>query len=176
MEKIPTIESEKVLFTERLLELGLATDVEPGLDIDATAYEITGDDEFVLERVLDVFPRYLNTPMIIDSFVSHEEERIPAYNESGIFEEFATEEFLNSKLRLNRISGVMNVLDSLKRSRQINAELRSFVAEIHSETLSGYNALPDEEKISLVRRLSDVIKKVFNKAIEVGELKGQEIS
>ncbi len=179
MEKVP--ESNEGLrklspAQERMLELGLADEIRAGREIDASLYESNFGEEMTNEGFLKSLFTFLALPIIVDSFTEHREERVPAYNESGILEEFGVGAFLDSKLRLNRLAGVRRTLSSSARLQELSPELRQCITEqIADIQLSGYNDLPDEQKIEIAEKLNRACITVVNKAIDTGEVSGPYI-
>jgi len=172
MEAIPTPDSKSAefeAFSKRLIELGLADEVIPGDKISTTDFVAPEDGNQTVEFFVQAAVRFLSAPTIIDHFESHEQDRLPAYNASGIFHEFNTDWYMNNRLRLNKVRGLLSTLKVISTHRRLpTAFTQQAQAVLDAHSTEAYNSLGNEKRLAFTLSLADGVKTVLSAAIKSG--------
>jgi hypothetical protein len=167
MEKPPQVKDEKGTFYNRLLAEGLVDEVRPGLVVKAEDYRFVQGEEFAVKNLVTILTGYLTTPTLIDSFPSHEEDRVPAFNKAGVLDSDVNKKlYLSNRLRVNKISSVLRTLGVTVRVRELPQSFRDFIeSEIKDFNIEHYSTLDSNQKVLLTERLATICINVINQAV-----------
>lgn len=177
MEHIP--EKEKTTqeqFAERMKVLGLVDEVRPGLPLNEAEYTPGIGDEFATKDFIYKVTSFVSTPMFIDSFTSHEEERIPAFNHSGIFDDFDRDLYMQNRLRLNKSRSLLSAIRSMAGVREFPESFREAAQKMSNDfNTNGFKDWENEERVIFTEKLTNAVVELFNQAIDEGVVKGEKV-
>ena len=191
--KISHIEAEaqeQKRYFKRLIELGLVDEIREGRRITGNDYRVLFEEEdFLFSELIGSFTRFIAAPMFIDHFVTHDKnrfqneenksndptDRVSAFNNSGIHAEFkSADKYMQNKLRLNTIAGVVGNIRVLKKiTRELPPEFGNFLESYEFDlNIKGYNDRTNEQKIAFCTELNDFVTTLLNKLVEYKIVQG----
>jgi hypothetical protein len=171
-------------YYQELLEDEHFVAVKAGAGIESETYTVPVDsaDPFLVSETAQSIVRYLNLPLIQDTFESHA-QRVSWFNDSGLLQKYGHDFYFENKLRLNKIQGptlwVHNLLLSKSFRRRLSDD--AFFDAIEKQLTEFETAFPDygkgtvSENVAYVEAFETVLKNVLNTMIYHGLLLGEPV-
>ena len=178
-------ESVREAYFQELLKDEHFVEVKAGEGIKSEAYVPTphSADPFLVEETAQSIIRYLNVPLIQDTFESHA-ERVEWFNDSGLLQKYGPDFYFENKLRLNKMTGpsiwLHNLLTSKSFRRRLNNDaffdaIEKLLTEFES-TFGDYGKGTVSENVAYVAAFETVLKNIFNTMIVHELLSGEPLS